>query len=266
MALQSSTDNHDTGNIQPDISLAAAVQQLLFPRSSPVCSWCCIGVKNRMANKLGGDYFDFIEMPDGCQTLYIGDVTGHGLHASVIMSLLYGFIHRASLEDCNPLKVVRGINRFLRSFAQRSEKLDHLFSTTLFFATVDPKSFRMDYINCGHIAPLVRRGDQLIRLDTTGPPLGFFETPEVELGKISFCKGDRLLLYTDGVSEAFNEAGEQYGRNRVEADLMELGGTHLEYLETMYARTAEFTGAAPLTDDSSAIVLDFHTPLPGALA
>ena len=86
-----------------DVDLASSVQQLLFPKSSPVCSWCCIGVKNRMANGLGGDYFDFITMPDDCQTLLVGDVTGHGLSASVVMSLIYGFIHRAALESCSPL-------------------------------------------------------------------------------------------------------------------------------------------------------------------
>ena len=128
------------------IDLASDVQQLLFPRSSPVCSWCCIGVKNLMASGLGGDYFDFIEMRDGCQTLYLGDVTGHGLHASVIMSLIYGFIHHASLDKCDPYAVVSGINRFLRTFAARSHKFDHLFSTTLFFAIIDPKSLKMHYL------------------------------------------------------------------------------------------------------------------------
>ena len=76
-----------TNRLAEDLDLAGQVQRLLFPKSSPICDWNCIGVKNRMARSLGGDYFDFITMPDNCQIVFIGDVTGHGLHASVVMSL-----------------------------------------------------------------------------------------------------------------------------------------------------------------------------------
>jgi len=248
-----------------DINLAHEVQQLLLPRSSPVCSWCCVGVKNRMAQGLGGDYFDFIQMPDGCQTLFVGDVTGHGLHASIVMSLIYGFIHRSSLEKCDPLAVVTGVNCFLRSFATRSKELDYLFSTTLFFAIIDPKSFRMHYINCGQVPPFVRRDQQLFRLQTTAPPLGFFDEPEITLGSFEFAVNDRLLLYTDGISEATNADKEQYGSARIEAALREIDGDHMEFLDLLYRRTVDFGCVQPPVDDCTAIVLDFHKPLPGAL-
>ncbi len=218
-----------------------------------------------MAKGLGGDYFDFIEMRDGCQTLYLGDVTGHGLHASVIMSLIYGFIRHASLDKCDPLAVVTGINCFLRNFAARSQKIDHLFSTTLFFAIIDPRSLKMHYINCGHVNPLIRRGDQLIHLETTAPPLGFFKDPDIEQETFEFNVGDRLLLYTDGLSEAVNSAGEQYGTNRVESVLMELGGDHIEFLDAVYQRSLDFGCIHPPADDCTAIVLDFHQPLPGVI-
>ncbi len=217
-----------------------------------------------MAQGLGGDYFDFIEMPDGCQTLFIGDVTGHGLHASVVMSLIYGFIHRATMGECNPLKVVNGINQLLRKFASRSEKLDHFFSTTLFFAIIDPKSLRMHYINCGHVSPLVRRGTQLMRLKSTAPPLGFFEKPDIKQANVTFEAGDRLFMYTDGISEAVNSEGVQYSNIRVEKDLLEIEGDHLEFLDHAYERTVEFGCTSPPADDCTAIVLDFHNPLPGA--
>ncbi len=218
-----------------------------------------------MAKGLGGDYFDFIEMRDGCQTLYLGDVTGHGLHASVIMSLIYGFIHHASLGKCDPLAVVTGINCFLRSFAARSQKIDHLFSTTLFFAIIDPGSLRMHYINCGHVNPLIRHGNQLIHLETTAPPLGFFKDPDIEQGTFEFNIGDRLLLYTDGLSEAVNSAGEQYGTNRIESVLMEQEGDHMEFLDAIYQRGLDFGCAHPPADDCTAIVLDFHQPFPGVI-
>jgi len=249
--------------LSQELDLATSIQQLLFPQSSPICSWCCIGVKNRMAQGLGGDFFDFIEMRDGCQTLYLGDVTGHGLHASVIMSLIYGFIHHASLDDCNPLATITGINRLLRHFAARSQQYDHLFSTTIFFAIIDPKSLKMHYINCGHINPLIRRENQLIRLESTAPPLGFFEDPEVRQGTFEFRAGDRLLLYTDGLSEAVNSSGEQYGNHRIEAALMDLEDDHMQLLGEIYQRAADFGCVSPPVDDCTAIVLDFHKPLSG---
>jgi len=90
--------------VDSELALAHKIEDLLFPKSSPLCTWCCIGVRNQMADELGGDYFDFINMPDGCQTLFIGDVTGHGLHASIVMSLVYGYLQY-------PLQPPAGIRR-----------------------------------------------------------------------------------------------------------------------------------------------------------
>ena len=113
--------------------LAREVQQLLLPKGSPACAWYCMGVRNRMARDLGGDYFEFLTMPDDYQAIFIGDVTGHGLHASVVMALLYGFIHHASAGGSAPLETMSRVNAFLRTFAERSQRLDHLFSSTLFY-------------------------------------------------------------------------------------------------------------------------------------
>lgn len=217
-----------------------------------------------MAAGLGGDYFDFIRMADGCQTLFIGDVTGHGLHASVVMSLIYGYMHRAASEECAPLPVVQGINALLRGFASRSKRLDHFFSTTLFFAIIDPGSLRMDYINCGHTVPLIRRGKRLSLLETTASPLGFFAAPEIGLGHFEFQQGDRMLLYTDGISEATNPQGEVFGRGGLESALMSLNDDYMEFLEQIFGRMQEFGCPTPPRDDCTAIVLDFHSPLPGA--
>lgn len=78
-----------------DAHLAEQIQLLLLPKAPPVRDWCCIGVKNQMASGVGGDFFDFLPTVDGCQLVMIGDVTGHGVAASVVMSLLYGYIHRS---------------------------------------------------------------------------------------------------------------------------------------------------------------------------
>jgi serine phosphatase RsbU (regulator of sigma subunit) len=243
---------------QFDIDLATQVQQLLFPKSSPVCNWCCIGYKNRMARGLGGDFFDFITMPDECQALFIGDVTGHALHASVVMSLLYGFIHRSARGGCAPLVTVREVNSFLQSFAIRSREFDHYFSATLFFGIINPETLEMHYVNAGHPAPLVRRGGEIFTLPPTAPPVGFFDDPEISMKSIQFEKMDRFLLYTDGVTEAANKGGELFGVARLQQVLERNSNDHLEFLEQLFTAIRDFGCDDSPVDDCTAIVLDFH--------
>lgn len=243
---------------QLDIDLAAEVQQLLFPKSSPSCNWCCIGYKNRMASGLGGDFFDFITMPDGCQAIFIGDVTGHGVHASVVMSLLYGFIHRAARAGCAPLMTVREVNNFLQSFAVRSREFDHYFSATLFFGIIDPETLNIHYVNAGHPAPLVRRGDAIFTLPTTAPPVGFFDDPKISMKSFQLEKMDRFLLYTDGITEAPNQSGELFGLDRLQQVLLKNGDDHLEFLDRLFAAIGNFGIDDSSADDCTAIVLDFH--------
>lgn len=210
-----------------------------------------------MASGLGGDFYDFIELPDGCQTLCIGDVTGHGLHASLVMAMLYGFIHHATQSQTDPLIFMSEVNDFLCKFARRSEKLDHFFSTTLFFGAIDPRSLRMQYANGGQVRPLVRRGAQIITLETTGPPLGFFDQPCIESKFFDFLPGDRLLLYTDGISEAVNSAGQFFGEDRVKQILLHSEGDHSVFMESAMASMIEFGCVNPPRDDCTAIVVDF---------
>jgi phosphoserine phosphatase RsbU/P len=253
------------GNVEidgPEYELAEKVQQLLLPKSSPVCTWCCIGIKNRMAAGLGGDYFDFIKMPDECQSLFIGDVTGHGLHASVVMSLIYGFIHRAAMGACNPLELVQQVNGFLIDFARRSQTIDQYFSSSLFYGIISPETLNMHYVNAGQVPGLVLREGVVTELPSTGPPVGFFETPEMHLQTFSLAKNDRLLLYTDGIVEAANPQGELFGLDRLKQQLLNCAGAdHQEFLELLFEAHLDYGAARTPEDDCSAIVIDFHGPL-----
>lgn len=241
------------------LELAEKVQQLLLPKSSPTCSWCRSGVKNRMASGLGGDYFDIISMPDDCQSLFIGDVTGHGLHASVVMSLIYGFIHPAVLGTCAPLELVQQVNRFLIEFARRSETIDQYFSSSLFYGIIDPRTFDMRYVNAGQVPALVLRKGIIEELHATGPPIGFFERPEIQLQSYTLSKGDRLLLYTDGIIETVNAAGDPFGIDRLKELLQTTADAdHLEFLGLLFQSLLEFGVSDPPEDDCSAIVIDIH--------
>jgi len=243
----------------PDFDLAEKVQQLLLPKSYPVCTWCCIGVRNRMAAGLGGDYFDFIAMPDDCQSLFIGDVTGHGLHASVVMSLIYGFIHRAALGNCAPLQLVQQVNAFLVKFARRSQSIDEYFSSSLFYGVINPLTLEMHYVNAGHLPALVLRNGTIHELHATAPPVGYFEKPEMSMSSFGLVTGDRLLLHTDGITEAANPAGELFGRDRLKELLLATAASdYLEFLDCLYAALLDFGVPDPPLDDCSTIVIDLH--------
>lgn len=245
-------------NLDFDLDLATRVQQMLFPKSLPLCSWCCIGVKNRMANGLGGDYYDFIALPDGCQAIFIGDVTGHGLHASVIMALLYGYLHRSAQEVCDPVAMLRRVNEFLQSFATRSREYDHYFSSTLFWGVIDPQSLELRYVNAGHPPPLLRRGSELHQLCPTAPPIGYFDHPEMTCGRFALARNDRLLLYTDGLLDACNRAGTRFGQGPLRQSLLEDDSDHLTFLDRLFERLVRFEDGGAPGDDCTAIVLDLQ--------
>lgn len=241
-----------------EVKLAGEVQKLLLPKSSPRCSWCRMAASNRMAQILGGDFYDFIERDNGCQVLFVGDVTGHGLHASVVMSLVYGFIHRAVRDECRPHEVVAELNAFLRNFARRSNRLDHFFSATLFFGVIDPHSMTMHYVNAGHPAGLVRRQNELLRLPATSHPVGYFEQVEFKTAQFKFAANDRLLVYTDGLLDSCNPQGEMYGVARLAEALLRLDGDHLMFLQRLFAELDAYLAGQAIFDDCTAIVVDMR--------
>ncbi|MDT8440847.1 MAG: PP2C family protein-serine/threonine phosphatase [Desulfuromonadales bacterium] len=240
------------------LSVATRVQQLLLPASPPACGWSCIGVRNSMAEGLGGDFYDFVPTVDGCQAVMIGDVVGHGTSAALVMGLLYGYIHSRLQTVCSVHQVVERVNAFLKSFAARTQTDDHLFSATLFFGIIDPQSLKLEYLNAGHPPPLVRRGDQVLTLDATTHPLGFFDIPESSTQIFQFQKGDRWLLYTDGMIETADVTGSLFGANRLRELLLSHNGDHLQLLDNLMTTVNRFRGSDRPDDDCTAIAIDFH--------
>jgi serine phosphatase RsbU (regulator of sigma subunit) len=113
-------------------------------------------------------------------------------------------------------------------------------------------------VNAGHVAPLVRRDDNILELKNTAQPLGFFADPEIGMEAFRFQKHDRFLLFTDGVTEAFNDKAEAFGRERLENVLQLDRSDHLTFLDNLFDALESFSGQVPQEDDCTAICIDFH--------
>lgn len=240
-----------------EAGLASEVQSILFPKAAPQIAWGQIAFKYRMADEVGGDFFDLITMSDDCQVIILGDVTGHGVHASLIMAMLYGYIHRAFNSSCPCQTIVAQINDFLLLFAARAGLYDQLFSATMFYGIINPRTQQMVYVNAGHPSPLICRRGSLRSLEPTSPPLGFFDSSRITMAQFSLERGDRVLFYTDGITETENQKGSLFGQKRVESLLLNTGGSPEKLLVEIYDALDDFGDSGMQGDDCTALVVDF---------
>jgi serine phosphatase RsbU (regulator of sigma subunit) len=194
-----------------ELDIAKRVQARLFPQCLPHLqtleyTGVCI-----QAREVGGDYYDFLDFGRTRLGLVVGDTSGKGIGAALLMANL-----QANLRSQSATAMSRP-DRFLGSVNQlfHANTTDSAYAT-LFFATYDDRTRRLRYANCGHqTAFLLRRDNTLERLDSTCTVLGLFREWECSVQESRLFPGDILVLYTDGITEAFNEADEDYGEDRL---------------------------------------------------
>src|SRR5215469_6542550 len=203
-----------------ELEHARQVQARLFPQTQPTLSTLEYAAVCIQARHIGGDYYDFLELGRDQLGLVIGDVSGKGVAAALLMANLQAHLRNQyatySSRPYIPI-VLEQPQRFLLSINRLfyESTADSAFAT-LFFGEYNDKSRRLRYANCGHLpALLLRRDDRLERLDATCTVLGLFKSWDCCAGERSLSPGDTVALYTDGVTESFNEAGEQFGESRL---------------------------------------------------
>jgi serine phosphatase RsbU (regulator of sigma subunit) len=194
-----------------ELEIARQVQARLFPQSLPPASTLEYAGLCIQARQVGGDYYDFLNLGQERLGLVIGDIAGKGIAAALLMAHL-----QASLRS-QCATALEQPQRFLRSVNQLfCENTIESAYTTLFFAEYDDTAQLLRYANCGHLHGLLLRGDgELDRLETTGTVLGLFEDWDCTIGERRLRAGDVFVLYTDGVTESFNAAGEEFGEQRL---------------------------------------------------
>ncbi len=189
-----------------ELEIAREVQQRLFPQIVPAIPGIELAGFCRPALGIGGDYYDYFELPDGGLGIAVGDVSGKGIPAALLMASL-----RASLRA----QTIRG-ETDLAILMKNVNVLGYESSTvskyaTFFYGQYSPQSRVLHYVNAGHEPPLLFRAGELIPLETGGPVVGLLPGARYEQGSISLLPGDILVAFTDGISEAMNPAAKEWG-------------------------------------------------------
>jgi serine phosphatase RsbU (regulator of sigma subunit)/predicted enzyme related to lactoylglutathione lyase len=198
-----------------ELEIAKGVQARLFPQKWPSVATLDYAGICIQARQVGGDYYDFLDLGPQRLGLVIGDISGKGIAAALLMANLQANLRsQCAIARDDPERLLNAVNTL---FCENTP--DGAFAT-LFFAEYDEKTGRLRYVNCGHLVALLLRGDNSVeRLDATATVLGIFKEWECEVGERELQSGDMLALYTDGITETFNEADQEFGEERLLAAL-----------------------------------------------
>jgi serine phosphatase RsbU (regulator of sigma subunit)/predicted enzyme related to lactoylglutathione lyase len=194
-----------------ELEIAKQVQARLFPQTLPALATLDYAGTCIQARQVGGDYYDFLDLGGRRLGLVVGDIAGKGIAAALLMANLQANLRsQCAIAVGEPRRFLQSVNRL---FYENS--VDSAYAT-LFFAEYCDASRHLRYANCGHLcALLLRRDSTLERLTSTSTVLGLFEEWDCSLGEQQLEPGDTLALYTDGITESFNEAEDEFGENRL---------------------------------------------------
>jgi len=237
--------------IEEEIRLARVIQSSLLPGGPPSIPGYDIACRGLPARGVGGDYYDFIAIDEGRVALCLADVSGHGLPAALLMANLQATIRCQALADVSPAECLRRSNRLL----YRSTDAQRF--ATCFYGILDLRSGAVAYSNAGHDHPLVvRPGGDRLTLTTGGLMLGVSEEPGYEEGRFQFGRGDVLVIYSDGITEYFDDEDRQFGVEGVgEAVARVRDGSADQILEEVLRSVGAHANGRPQSDDMTLVVL-----------
>lgn len=243
--------------LQASLEQIAGIQRALLPQSTPKIDGLHIATSYLTSDDAGGDYYDFFPLADGRFGILIADVSGHGPAAATVMAMLRAILHCYESADPSPDRFMQFANdRLMRS------RLDGSF-VTAFFAVYDPRYGSLTYSRCGHNAPRLFRGATglIESLDSDGTaPLGILDDIEARSAAAKLEPGDAVVLYTDGITEAFDpDQRDMYGVQRLDEAIGMGKGDPDKIVEHIHSTLYEFTQSRRRTDDQTLVVVQ-HDP------
>ena len=235
-----------------ELEMGTKIQQSMLPQTPPVIEGVSISFYLKAADEVGGDYYDIVPLDEKRLAIAIGDVNGHGLGAALLMAMAKSAFHMQVGRDPDAATVITGLNEMV--FSATAERR----FMTFFYALVDLQERRIVYTNAGHHYPyqLQARDGRLISLKPSAYPLGVRPNTQFPVREGSIGPGDVLVFYTDGIIEAKNPQGEEFGFERLE-ELIWLHQRHSadKIREAILASLRNFQAGQPQDDDVTLLVL-----------
>jgi phosphoserine phosphatase RsbU/P len=240
-----------------ELQVVGEIQKSLLPQELPNMTGFELSAYYQTSARAGGDYYDFFPLPAGGWGLFIADVSGHGTPAAVLMAITHAIAHAQPGTHTPPADLLSHLNNQLaRSYTREGTFV------TAFYAVLDPVRRTLTYARAGHNPPRLVRGRSVLSLDETGAlPLGILEDQVYGQCTVSLERGDLLLLYTDGITEAAPPlkeamARELFGVDRLDSVLLDCGSASPEEcLARIRTAVAVFSEGAPLADDQTLIAI-----------
>jgi phosphoserine phosphatase RsbU/P len=235
-----------------ELKEAREIQQRLLPNELPELPGCSIEAFWQPVNEVGGDYFDVIGLSDTSAAFCIADVAGKGLPAALLMSNTQASVRAFAQTMKRPAQVCRNLNRVVSENARAAR------FTTLFYGVLDLTDSTLRYTNAGHVPPiLIRHNGEVVRLSDGGTVLGIFPDAAYEERQISMEPGDRLVLLTDGITEAENAGGMEFGEDRLTNLLVENRRLPAAELKRVLLDAVTSFAARGFHDDATLVIVDY---------
>lgn len=241
----------EKARLDEELRIASQIQQALLPQPHRCGAFFDIVASSVPCREIGGDFFDYLDLPDGRFGFALGDVAGKGTPAALLMAVLQGIFSGQAAVIQDPREMMTRVNRGLMYRAVEAR------FATAFFAVLDSAG-RLAYCNAGHNPPFVFSKNGVRRLEVGGTVLGLFSDARYDQDVVTLDTGDTVVVFSDGVSEALDPAGEEFGDDRIRGVVEQaLTQSPQSVLDALLAGVKQFVGTAAQNDDITAVVLRY---------
>jgi serine phosphatase RsbU (regulator of sigma subunit) len=242
----------EKARMEQEMRIAAEIQQALLPKTGRVGTFFAAAAASLPCRSIGGDFYDYVDLPDGALGFALGDVAGKGPPAALLSAMMQGMFAAQAASSDSPSQTISRVNLALYRRGIESRFV------TLMYGALRPDG-RLTYCNAGHNPPLVISTTGAVRrLDHGGPIVGLFEMAQFEEETVTLAPGDWLIVFSDGVSEAMSATGDEYGDDRIVKCVN--ANARLEprqVLEALFADVRLFARGAAQSDDITGMVLRY---------
>jgi serine phosphatase RsbU (regulator of sigma subunit)/pSer/pThr/pTyr-binding forkhead associated (FHA) protein len=245
----------EKAKMEQEMRIAAEIQQALLPKMARAGTFFSAAAASLPCRSIGGDFYDYVDLPAGAMGFALGDVAGKGPPAALLSAMMQGIFAAQAASSDSPSQTITRVNLALYRRGIESRFV------TLMYGALKPEG-QLTYCNAGHNPPLIiprsGSGQAVRRLECGGPIVGLFDSATFSEETVTLSPGDWLIVFSDGVSEAMSASGEEYGESRI-VECVERNKSlePRQLLEALFADVREFTRGAPQSDDITAMVLRY---------